>query len=78
MDEILMGEQAAEYVGVSYQRLHQLTKEGIGRKISGHWVFTRAELDAYRNSEKNKGGRPPKESGLPMIQGTTVTSSPWS
>jgi hypothetical protein len=58
MDDLLMGEQAAQYLGVSYKRLHQLTKEGIGRRLSGHWVFTRTELDQYRASEKNKGGRP--------------------
>lgn len=78
MDEMLMGEQAAEYLGVSYQRLHQLTKEGVGRKLSGHWVFTRAELDRYRNEPKSKGGRPPKEFGQPMIQGSTIISSPRS
>jgi hypothetical protein len=63
MEDLLMGEQAAQYLGVSYKRLHQLTKEGIGRKISGHWVFTREELDAYRAAEKNKGGRPKEEAG---------------
>ncbi len=63
MEELLMGEQAAQYVGVSYKRLHQLTKEGIGRKVSGHWVFTRAELDEYRAKEKDKGGRPKADAG---------------
>jgi hypothetical protein len=58
MDDLLMGVEAAAYVGVSYKRLHQLTKEGYGRKVSGHWMFTKAELDAYRTSEKDKGGRP--------------------
>jgi len=66
MDDWLMGEEAAQYVGVSYKRLHQLTKEGIGRKVSGHWVFTRAELDAYRKSDKNKGGRPKSDLSLNM------------
>lgn len=58
MDDLLMGEQAAQYLGVSRQRLYQLTVEGFGRKVSGHWLFTREELDRYRASEKNKGGRP--------------------
>lgn len=75
MDEILMGDQAADYLGVTYQRLHQLTKEGIGRKVSGHWVFTRAELDAYRVQPKSKGGRPPKTEGL-LIQPNIMISSP--
>jgi hypothetical protein len=59
MDELLMGEAAAQHAGLSRQRLYQLAANGdIGRKVSGHWVFTRAELDAYKAREKSKGGRP--------------------
>ncbi len=65
MEDLLMGDAAARYLGVSRQRLYQLTKEGIGRKVSSHWVFTRAELDAYKAREKNKGGRPKARSGMP-------------
>jgi Helix-turn-helix domain len=66
MDNWLMGEEAAQYLGVSRQRLHQLTQEGVGRKVSGHWIFTREELDQYRASEKNKGGRPKDDANQTM------------
>ena len=66
MDDMLMGAEAAQYLGVSRQRLHQLTQEGLGRKVSGHWIFTRKELDQYRVSEKSKGGRPKSEIEVTM------------
>ncbi len=59
MDDLLMGDDAARYAQLSRQRLYQLAANGeVGRKVSGHWVFTRAELDAYKAAPKNKGGRP--------------------
>ena len=61
-----MGEEAARYLGVSYSRLHQLAREGVGQKVSGHWIFTREELDQYRVSEKSKGGRPKSEIEVTM------------
>lgn len=76
MEEILMGEEAARYLGVTYSRLHQLTKAGIGKKVSGHWVFSRAELDTYRESEKDVGGRPPKIDGLSTPQPTRTIGRP--
>lgn len=71
MEDLLMGDQAAQYLGVSRQRLHQLTREGLGRRMSGHWIFTRKELDEYRVSEKNKGGRPKEE-----LTGSTINKGP--
>jgi excisionase family DNA binding protein len=62
-DQYLNAVQAAEYLGVERQRIYQLAKEGvIGRKIAGYLVFTREELDRYRNQPKDKGGRPKKDS----------------
>ena len=61
-----MGEEAARYLGVSYSRLHQLAREGVAQKVSGHWIFTREELDQYRASEKNKGGRPKDDAKMTM------------
>lgn len=62
-DEYLNVVQAAEYLGVSKQRISELTQAGrIGRKIAGHPVYTREELDHYRNQPKAKGGRPKKAS----------------
>jgi excisionase family DNA binding protein len=61
-DEYLNVVEAAEYLGLTKQRIHQLAQEGrIGRRIAGHFVFTREELDEYRSSPKNKGGRPKRE-----------------
>ena len=59
MEDLLMGDEAARYAGLSRQRLYQIASSGeVGRKLSGHWVFTREELDAYKAAPKSKGGRP--------------------
>lgn len=59
MEDLLMGDEAAAYLGLSRQRLYQLAASGIvGRRLGSHWIFTRAELDAYKASDKSKGGRP--------------------
>ncbi len=72
MEELLMGGEAARYAGLSRQRLYQLASRGeVGRKVSGHWVFTRAELEAYKAAPKHKGGRPKDEAGT-----LTSTASP--
>ncbi len=61
-DEYLNAVQAAEYLGVSKQRISELTQAGrIGRRIAGHPVYTRQELDEYRSQPKDKGGRPKKD-----------------
>lgn len=60
MEDVLIGNKAAKYLEVTRQRLHQLTQEGMGQKVSGHWLFTRKELDEYKAREKDKGGRPRK------------------
>lgn len=77
MEDLLMGEEAARYLGVSRQRLHQLTQEGLGRKVSGHWIFTRGELDKYRVSEKNKGGRPKDDVNLTMENETPALAGAY-
>lgn len=77
MDDLLMGDQAAQYLGVSRQRLHQLTREGLGRRMSGHWIFTRKELDQYRVSEKNKGGRPKEDANLSMKNETPALAGAY-
>jgi hypothetical protein len=64
MEDLLMGDEAARYAGLSRARLYQIAASGeVGRKLSGHWVFTRTELDAYKAAPKNKGGRPKEEAG---------------
>ena len=63
--EFLSASEAAEYLGLSRQRIHYLTLSGrMGRRIGGFWVFTREELDRF-NEERAKrpkgGGSRPKE-----------------
>ena len=61
--EYLSASQAAAYLGVHRSRLYQLTKAGLGRQIGGYWLYTKAELDAYKAAPKNKGGRPKRGAG---------------
>ena len=52
---------AARALGLSRQRLAVLAKEGrLGRQVAGrYWVFTPAEIAAYKPHVKaSKGGRP--------------------
>jgi len=61
--ELITVSEAAEIAGVSAPRIRQLAYSGrIGRQIAGaFWVFTRAEVEAYkRQAPTNKGGRPRK------------------
>ncbi len=63
-NELLAGQQAADYAGFTRARLYKLAREGrLGRQIAGVWFFTRAEIDAYKAAPKNKGGRPKYEAG---------------
>jgi len=58
-DEQLMGaRQAQELLGISRGRIHQLARRGdIGRKVDGRWLFTRAELEAFKAIPR-RAGRP--------------------
>ena len=59
--EYLSAVQAAKYVGVNRQRIYFLATEGrLGRQIGGFWLFTRSELDAFKQERAKhpKGGRP--------------------
>ena len=59
-DEELTAGEAAEILGVNRQRVNQLAHAGrIGRQVAGrYWVFTRAELEAFKSSPDRKPGRP--------------------
>jgi hypothetical protein len=61
-DEWIGVSEAARIAGVSIQRIHELGYAGrLGQQIAGrHWVFTRKEIEAYKNAPKQKGGRPRK------------------
>jgi hypothetical protein len=67
-NDLLAGQQAANYAGFTRARLYTLARQGrIGKQIAGVWFFTRAELDAYKQSPKNKGGRPKQAAGPLMV-----------
>ncbi|HEY0736057.1 MAG TPA: helix-turn-helix domain-containing protein [Herpetosiphonaceae bacterium] len=60
--ELLSAPQAAEYLGVTRQAINLLTKRpypGLGKRYGAVWMFTRAELDAWRAKPRPHGGRPP-------------------
>jgi hypothetical protein len=58
--ELLSSTQAAEYLGVTRQAVHLLTKQGIGKRYGAVWMFTPAELDAWLNKPRTHGGARPK------------------
>lgn len=59
-DDVLSLTEAAAYLGVVRQTVHNLTKQGYGRRIGNMWVFTRAELDQWKAAPRHAGGRPRK------------------
>jgi len=70
--ELLTLTQAADYLGVSRQHTHTLTKQGYGTRYGSVWMFTREELDHWRaKPKKGPGGRPPKAPA-----GTLAPASP--
>ena len=59
--ELWSTQQAAEYLGVTRQAIHALTKRGeIGQQVGRAWVFTRAELDAWVSKPRPLGAGPQK------------------
>lgn len=60
--ELLTTTQAAEYLGVTRQAINLLTKRptpGLGKRYGSVWMFTKAELDTWRDKPRTHGGRPP-------------------
>ncbi len=63
-DELLKAVQAAKYLGITRQRVYELAEAGrLGQRIAGYWVFSKAELDAFKAAPKSKGGRPKSGAG---------------
>jgi len=72
-DELWSTQQAADYLGVTRQAVHALARRGeVGRQVGRAWVFTRAELDHWRDKPRPLGGRPPKAPAGPL----TMTARP--
>ncbi len=64
--EFLGVPEALAVLDVNRARLYQLIKAGrLGRKLGGHYVFTRAELERYKQerAQRPKGGRPKVRAG---------------
>ena len=80
--EYLSAIQAAQYLGVNRQRVYELAAAGhLGRRLAGYWVFTRAELDAYRQERtfRPKGGRPKSDAPRAgRVVGATTSERPQS
>lgn len=59
--ELLSAAQAAEYLGLTRQRIYELADAGrMGHRIGTLWIFSRAELDLYKQERalRPRGGRP--------------------
>jgi hypothetical protein len=59
-DDLLTVTQAAEYLGVTRQAVHVLTKRGYGRRLGSFWLFTRA--NSMRIVHCHAARRPPARS----------------
>ena len=60
-EEYLNAVEAAAYLGLHRSRIYALADSGrLGKKLAGYWVFTRAELDAYKQTSLGQSGRPKK------------------
>lgn len=60
--DLLTATEAAAYLGVTRQAIHKLTKRpdpGLGERYGSVWMFTRIELDTWRDKPRTHGGRPP-------------------
>ncbi|HSH83388.1 MAG TPA: helix-turn-helix domain-containing protein [Herpetosiphonaceae bacterium] len=70
--ELWSTQQAADYLGVTRQAVHALARRGeVGRRVGRAWVFTKSEIDAWRDKPRPLGGRPPKANA-----GTLALASP--
>ncbi len=59
----ITGGEAARVLGVSRQHINRLAHAGKipARHVAGRfWLFKRADVEAYKDKEKSKGGRPKK------------------
>lgn len=59
--DLLTATQAAEYLGMTRQGILRLTKDppNLGKRYGFVWLFTKAELNAWRDRPRTQGGRPP-------------------
>ncbi len=62
-NRLMTSGEAATYLDVSRQQIHRLVQAGKLRaeRAGDFLLFEREELDKYRATPKNKGGRPKEE-----------------
>jgi len=63
--DLLTVTQAADELGVTRQAVHNMTKQGYGRRVGSMWLFTREEVDRWKAAPRHAGGRPKPEAGTP-------------
>ncbi len=65
LDEFISAAEAAQHLGLTRARVYALTRAGkIGRQVGGYWLYTRAELDAWKAQRNPAGGRPKEAAGM--------------
>ncbi len=54
--------EAAAYLGVTVQRIHQLGAAGAiqRRRVGYFWLYSKRSLDHWKQLPKDRGGRPKK------------------
>ena len=63
--DLLTVTQAAEYLGVTRQSVHNMTKQGYGQRVGSMWLFTREEIERWKAAPRHAGGRPKPGAGTP-------------
>jgi len=69
-NDLMTTAQAAEYLGVSRQRMDKLAQLGaIDRERLGEfWVYRRRDLDRWLATSTRTSGRPPKRPKLTLVK----------
>lgn len=87
IDDLLTRAEAAAILGVSIQRVDQLRRAQkiSARKLGSIWVFTKANIEAHRDTAKGKPGRPrlapvalvppPPVPAIPVSSGQTASET---
>lgn len=76
--EYLSAADAARVLGITRQRVTALAHQGrLGRQVGFYYVFTREELEQYRQQPKSKGGRPKDNANLTMEHEAPVLASAY-
>ncbi len=63
--DLLTVTQAADELGVTRQAVHNMTKQGYGRRVGSMWIFTRDEIERWKATPRHAGGRPKPRAGTP-------------